>query len=175
MVKPELEDLEDIDEKDLGKEKSSQNKAKLDRFWLGFDSGDQEALEYNGEIEQLFLIEAEKQKEHEARLTGHDYNRKLGLFVTSCAGGTVKIWSQDKQFLREIAFPHPVDSVCFFNTSGDLLVSHENRVSIILYERYSTKSFDYVNENRGKIKLQACSDELFEELKDKDDQVRGKK
>jgi hypothetical protein len=148
---------------------------KPDRFWLGFHSGDQEALEYNGETESLYLIEAEKQKEHESALTGHDYNRKLGLFVTSCAGGIVRIWSQDKQFLREIAFPHAVDSVCFFNCSGDILVSHEKRVSLVTYERYKTRSFDYVAENQGKVVLHLCSDELFEDMKDKDDQVRGKK
>lgn len=121
------------------------------------------------------MIEAEKQKEHEAVLTGHDYNRHLGLFVTSCAGGYVRIWNQDKLFLREISFPHRVDSVCFFNSEGDILVSHEKRVSMIDYERYTTKSFDYVAENQGKINIQLCSEELFEELKEKDDVVRGKK
>ena len=95
--------------------------------------------------------------------------------MTSCANGTVRIWSQDKQFLREITFPHAVDSVCFFNSLGDILVSHEKRVSLITYARYKTKSFDYVQEHQGKINLHQCSDDLFEELKEKDDQVRGKK
>lgn len=174
-ARPELDELEDIPEGENEKSGVRSKRILPDRIWLGFDSGDQEALEYNGETEQLYLIEAEKQKEHEAPLTGHDYNRNLGLFVTSCAGGTVRIWSQDKQFLREIAFPHPVDSVCFFNSSGDILVSHEKRVSLITYERYKTRSFDYVFENEGKVTLHLCNDELFEELKDKDDQVRGKK
>jgi hypothetical protein len=166
----ELDDLDDADGN-----ANAVDRIKPDRFWLGFESGDQEALEYNGETEVLYLIEAEKQKEHEAILTGHDYNRNLGLFVTSCAGGIVRIWSQDKLFLREISFPHPVDSVCFFNSRGDILVSHEKRVSRIDYERYTTGSFDYVAENQGKVNLLPCSEELFEELKEKDDVVRGKR
>ena len=89
----ELDELEDMPEGKAEKTKAGNRRILLDRFWLGFDSGDQEALEYNGETEQLYLIEAEKEKEHEARLTGHDYSRNLGLFVTSCAGGTVRIWS----------------------------------------------------------------------------------
>jgi len=55
-----------------------------DRMWLSFDSGDQEAFEYDGNLQKLFLIESEKQKEHEAPLTGLDYNRNLELFVSSC-------------------------------------------------------------------------------------------
>jgi len=92
----------------------------------------------------LCLLESEKSKEHEAPLTGLDYNRKLGLMVSSCEGGSIRVWSPDKKFLREIAFPHSVDSVCFFNASGDILVSHESRVSVITYEVYKTQSFAYV-------------------------------
>ena len=97
----------------------------VDRIWLGFESGDQEAFEYDHDMQTLYLIESEKSKEHEAPLTGLDYNKKLGLLESSCEGGSIRIWSPDKKFLREIAFPHKVDSVCFFNSTGDILVSHE--------------------------------------------------
>ena len=124
-----------------------QAESTIDRIWLGFNSGDQEAFEYDNQAQTLFLMESEKSKEHEAPLTGLDYNRKLGLLVSSCEGGSIRIWSPDKKFLREIAFPHKVDSVCFFNASGDILVSHEQRVSVIAYERYNTESFNYVTKN----------------------------
>jgi len=120
-------------------------------------------------------MESEKSKEHEAPLTGLDYNRKLGLLVSSCEGGSIRIWSPDKKFLREIAFPHKVDSVCFFNASGDILVSHEQRVSVIAYERYMTESFNYMTKTLDRGRRIPASDELFEDLKAKDDQVRGKK
>jgi hypothetical protein len=39
--------------------------------------------------------------------------------------------------------PHKIDSICFQNPKGDLLVSHENRVSLIKLETYWTRIFDY--------------------------------
>jgi hypothetical protein len=85
------------------------------------------------------------------------------------------VWDQDKKFLREIGFPHRVDSVCFFNAGGDILVSHEKRVSLIYYKRYKTQSFEYVVESREDVRLIPVTDELFELLKAKDEQARGKK
>jgi hypothetical protein len=47
--------------------------------------------------------------------------------VTSDHSGIIRIWSAKKKFLREIKFPpeHQIDSVCFVNAEGDLLVSHK--------------------------------------------------
>lgn len=112
-----------------GKASDTETDKSSDRIWLGFQSGDQEVLQYDGQTEQLYLVESEKQKEHEAPLTGFDYNRRLGYVVTSCQGGSIKIWNREKKFLREIMFPHRIDSVCFANGRGDLLVSHDMRVS----------------------------------------------
>lgn len=39
--------------------------------------------------------------------------------------------------------PTPIDSICFLNPRGDLLVSHSNRVSLIKLETYWTRIFDY--------------------------------
>ena len=121
------------------------------------------------------MIQSEKQKEHEAPLTALDYNKKLGLTITSDESGVVRIWDQDKKFLREISFPHKVDSVCFYNAEGDILVSHEKRVSLITYSRYKTSSFDYVIESREPVKLTLVTDELFDHLRAKDEVARGKK
>ena len=143
-------------------------------MWLAFESGDQEVFAFDGKTETLSMVESEKQKEHEAPLTGLDYNRKLGLMVSSCAHGSIRIWSRDKKFMREISFPHKVDSVCFYNAQGDILVSHEQRVSLVAYAKYKTETFEYIANSDDAVRLVPASDELFEELKIKDDQVRGK-
>lgn len=124
---------------------------------------------YNGETEILSMVESEKQKEHEAPLTGLDYNRELGLMISSDNDGSIRIWSKDKKFMREITFPHKVDSVCFYNAQGDILVSHEQRVSIILYKKYKTETFEYIANNNDPVRLIEATDDLFEELKARDD------
>ena len=43
--------------------------------------------------------------------------------------------------MREIQFPTPIDSVCFINEQGDILVSHVSRISKIKYETYWSVSF----------------------------------
>ena len=108
-------------------------------------------------------------------MTGMDYNRKLDLVVSSCGGGSVRIWNTDKKFLREIALPHRADSVCFFNAQGDILISHEKRVSIIQASKYRTSTFDYITERNEQAKLVPVSDELFDEMKKKEMAVREKK
>lgn len=70
-----------------------------------------------------------------------DSNPHRRLIVTSDNGGSVKIWSLEKRFLREIQFPKQIDSVCFLNREGDILVAHEQRISKIRYETYWTSSF----------------------------------
>lgn len=45
--------------------------------------------------------------------------------------------------MREIQFPHPIDSVCFLNEKGDILVSHVNRISVVRFETYWTSSFTH--------------------------------
>jgi hypothetical protein len=42
----------------------------------------------------------------------------------------------DKQLLREINFPNRVDSLCFINEAGDLLVGHDRRLSVIRFITY---------------------------------------
>lgn len=53
------------------------------------------------------------------------------------------MWSLEKRFMREIQFPHPIDSVCFLNKSGDILVSHVQRISKIRFATYWTSSFTH--------------------------------
>ena len=91
----------------------------------------------------------------------------MGLVVSSDESGCIKIWSVDKKFIREIQLPHQVDSVCFLNSDGDLLISHEKRVSKLEYKMFKSKIFGYVMTNRHlmPIERKECSDVLFWELK----------
>lgn len=71
------------------------------------------------------MVLAEKIKEHEESLTALDYHRKLGYLLTSCKEGNLKIWSRDRKFMREINFPNKIESACFMNQVGDILISHD--------------------------------------------------
>ena len=126
-----------------------------DRIIAVFRSGESELFDFEigGEVQlmegeepnpanaHLYLIESEKQKEHDCKITGVDTSRYAGLIATSDVSGSIKIWTLEKRFMREIIFPHQVDSVCFLNSRGDLLVSHVSQISKILYETYWTSSF----------------------------------
>lgn len=72
-----------------------------------------------------------------------DYNPILKIIVTSDSKGVVRLWSRDKKFIREIVFPTKVDSACFLNSAGDLLISHAKRISCIKFTTYWSKVFDY--------------------------------
>ena len=107
--------------------KQSRHGVPSDRLLVIFESGDTEMFDFElddhvqkqeGEDvsnARLYLVESEKQKEHDSVVTGIDSSRYVRLIVTSDKGGSIKLWSLDKRFMREITFPHPVDSVCFLN------------------------------------------------------------
>jgi hypothetical protein len=42
----------------------------------------------------------------------------------------------DKQLIREINFPNKVDTVCFMNENGDILVGHDRRLSVVKFQAY---------------------------------------
>lgn len=46
------------------------------------------------------------------------------MFITGGEDGFVKIWSEDKELIREIKFPETILSVCFLNSKCDALVGH---------------------------------------------------
>ena len=112
---------------------------------FGYESGEFDLFEvdkFGPEFldKRVSLIETDKSKEHESNLTALDFHRNLNIFVSSCEGGMVKIWTTnnnkglgDKQLIREITFPNKVDSVCFMNKEGDILVAHDTRISVIKF------------------------------------------
>jgi WD40 repeat protein len=58
------------------------------------------------------------------------------LFISSSTDGFVKIWNCKKEKIREIKFPEEVYSVNFQNDSGDILVGHHGKVSMVTAEDY---------------------------------------
>jgi WD40 repeat protein len=89
-------------------------------------AGTTDAFEFRGFDDQLYMINVQSPKEHDLPLTGFDWLKSLKLIVTSDRSGSIRIWSDKKKFIREIKFPasDPIDSVCFINPQGDLIVSH---------------------------------------------------
>lgn len=122
----------------------------IERFLVVFSTGESELFEFSNVDDSLTWIESEKAREHDCDLAGFDYNSTLKLLVTADINGTIRIWNRDKKFLREIQFPDHIDSVCFLNDKGDLLVSHSKRISKIDFGTYWTKIFDYYNITRSK-------------------------
>lgn len=114
-----------------------------ERFLLVFKTGDTELFEFDASEDKLYWLEIGRDREHDCALSGADFNISLQLLVTSDIKGAIRIWNRDKKFIREIQLPTSVESVCFLNKQGDLLISHAARVSHLRFATYWTKIFDY--------------------------------
>lgn len=84
-----------------------------DRILVVFATGESELYDFQkgspvltpeGETcdSNLYLVENEKQKEHDSKVSGVDSNRFARLIVTADVSGYVRLWSLDKRFMREI-------------------------------------------------------------------------
>jgi hypothetical protein len=110
--------------------------------------------------------------------------------VSSCEGGLVKIWTTnnikslgDKQMIREITFPDKVDSVCFMNENGDIMVAHDKRISVIKFQTYwpfrdergqlDTNAVLESRDYKLAVKVSEINDSLFLNMKKRDDIARG--
>jgi len=111
-------------------------------LYFCFKAGDTEVFQWQEESEEeeetkkLFHISTEKLDEHEDELTCLDQLPELGLYISGSKDGTVKVWNKLKEMLREIKFPEPVNSVCFLNPQGDILIGHGGKVSKIQADDY---------------------------------------
>ncbi len=166
-----------------------------DRFMFAYESGEYDLFEvekYGPEFcdKRISLIETDKTKEHEQNITALDFHRNLNLIVSSCEGGLVKIWTTnnvknlgDKQMIREITFPNKVDSVCFMNEHGDIMVAHDKRISVIKFQTYwpfrdergqleSNLAVEPRN-YKASAKVTEINESLFLNMKKKDDLARG--
>ena len=81
---------------------SNEHNFHKDRFLIAFTSGETELFEFDAEDKSLYYLETDKNREHDTRITGCDYNKQIGLLVTSDGNGMIRLWNRDKKFLREI-------------------------------------------------------------------------
>lgn len=121
-----------------------------ERFLITFKTGESELFEFDGSDDRLYWLETERGREHDCPLSGADFNTKLQLLVTSDVKGAIRVWNKDKKFIREIQLPNPIESICFLNAEGDLLISHSARISHLRFKTYWTKIFDYYGLTQSK-------------------------
>ena len=55
------------------------------------------------------------------------------MFVSGGPDATVKIFNVKKEIFKEVRFPQPVTGVVFMNPAGDLMISHNEKVSVVYY------------------------------------------
>ena len=108
-----------------------------------FTAGDTELFEIDCRDDSLYWLETEKTKEHESALTSVDFNPSAKLLLTADKEGKLRVWTRQKKFLREVQLPEQIDSAHFINTKGDILVSHQQTLSLLPYSNYYSKIFDY--------------------------------
>ena len=81
----------------------------------------------------LFKLPNAKLDEHEGGLGAIDYHPQLQMFVSGGPDATVKIFNVKKEIFKEVRFPQPVTGVVFMNPAGDLMISHNEKVSVVYY------------------------------------------
>lgn len=87
---------------------------------------------WDEEQQMKVVLKDDNSDEHEDAITCFDILLAKGLYVTGDAGdgeGLVKVWNCKKQLIREVKFVEPINSVCFLNLEGDLLVGHSGNLS----------------------------------------------
>lgn len=147
---------------------------------MGFKTGDTEMFMWSETEKELFKLNSDKIDEHEDELMSIDMLESKGLFVTGGRDGLVKVWNIKKQLIREIKFPEPITSVCFFNAQGDILVGHIGKVSSVMAKDY--KPFEQKELSQPTpLELEAfmnqptriaASEFTFKKLKKQDDDIR---
>ena len=88
---------------------------------------------------RLVRIDLSKEQDHEDPLTSVFVDPNSGKFITADSDGLVKIWTNDKQIIREVTFPEPIKSVMFINANCDVLIGHGKFVSMVHLKDYNVK------------------------------------
>ena len=132
-----------------------------------FPHGDMEIFEWDRKQKSLYLLETDKQHDHDKDITGIDVHQQERFFVTSGMDGRVKIWNFNRQLLREVNFPEPIKACCFKNEECDLLIGHVEKVSIVLASLYLPFQSENYTEELPHLLLQRVDELLFKNLANK--------
>ena len=73
-----------------------------DHMLMSFESRDSELLFMNPDSKELEMIHIDKSNEHSGKVNCMDTNLEANLFITGGKDGYVKVWTQEKQLIREI-------------------------------------------------------------------------
>ena len=74
--------------------------------------------------------------DHNEPLTAATISFSNNIIVTADDSGLIKIWTENKQLIREILFPEPPNSLCFIDSRGDLMIGHGNNISLLRAATY---------------------------------------
>ena len=80
-----------------------------------------------------------KEQDHEDPITSIYVDSNSGRYVTSDNEGIVKVWTKDKQLIREVTFPEVVKSVMFIDSNCDILIGHGKYMSLMHLKEYNVK------------------------------------
>ena len=94
--------------------------------------------------DDLVWLKTDNHLDHSCDIKSIGCLPNLGLYITGCSEGYVKIWNVKKALIREIKFLDPVQSVTFLNEDGDILVGHSHKVSMISQQNYFLRKNDRV-------------------------------
>jgi hypothetical protein len=82
----------------------------------------------------LMKLETNKLNDHNVGMTCSDFHDELNIYVTGGLDQYVRVFNLKKELLKEVLFPQPVESICFMNRHGDMVVGHDTKVSLIKFE-----------------------------------------
>ncbi|CAI2378793.1 unnamed protein product [Moneuplotes crassus] len=133
-----------------------------DTMLMSFQSRDCELMSMDSDLMELEVIHKEKINEHSDAITCMTSSIESGLFVTGGKDGNVKVWTSQKELVREICFNEEIDSICFLNDQLDILVGHGCKVSIILASDY--KPFTIIKESEDIYGVEDDSEDGPEEI-----------
>lgn len=106
------------------------------RFLVVYESGDFDVHWCDPATGSFYWIETPKQFEHSLKI--ESINIEGNFCVTVGQDQAVKLWDLDpqvgKQLIRDIVM-HGVESACFINSSLDLAVGHQGKITKIKAER----------------------------------------
>ena len=145
------------------------------KFFLAFESGDFDWFHLSQR--QLFHQYSQRQHEHDKRLTSVNIYA-AAYCVTVGQDWAVKVWCiEPKRLLRSIQFNAPVQSACILNSKLDLMVGHENLISLISSSQYLPNGidvqYDGIPDIGNEPELTLCTDQFMLKIKTEDDRLRS--
>ena len=111
-----------------------------ERIMVAINNGTTELLQWDKEAKKLYFLLHNNDHDHENQVTGIDIYEKEKLWLSTSEDGTIKLWNWDKLLIREIKFPHPLNSGVILNSHLDILIGFENMIYVCRAKKYRPKA-----------------------------------